>query len=366
MIDMLIEFIVVYVLTWIGILMFIKVAPSLSLIDIPNKRSSHVKPVPRGAGIIFGSTFLITILLFQYEFVVQHYLTLIATLLVFLVGVYDDIKDTSPKVKILVLMLASTLVFFDGYEITHLGYYFGWTLSLGVFSYLFTVFAVTGFTNALNLIDGLDGLAASVSILILFVLSFFGFIHDDLPLLYTSVTLISALLAFLTFNWNPARVFMGDSGSLLLGFIIAVLSIHALQYIHVTAILFLAGLPILDTLVVFSRRIQRHVSPFNPDKNHLHHILYRMKYDVRYTVYILILIQMAFSVIALSVYQGPDSYNLILFGIFFMLFFGIFDPRFKRRRKEGKRASKKARLILQKKAKEHEEAMIKNSEHKDS
>lgn len=362
MINTVIGVIVIFVTTWIAIRLFIRFAPHLSLMDIPNKRSSHTTAIPRGAGIVFGSTFLVTLLFFQFNFIEKYPLTFVATFLVFFIGIFDDIKDASPKLKIVVLILASSLVYVDGFYIPHLGHYFGWTLSLGIFSYLFTVFAITGFTNALNLIDGLDGLAGSVSTLILLVLAFIGYEHNDLLLLYISLTMVSALVAFLSFNWNPARVFMGDSGSLLLGFIIAVLSIHALQYIHVTTILFLAGLPILDTLVVFSRRLQRHISPFKPDKNHLHHILFKMKYDVKYTVYILILIQMAFSVIALSVYEGPDSYNLILFTVFFLLFFGIFDPRFKRRRKEAKRASKKARMMLQKKYQQHENEMNKENE----
>jgi len=357
MVQTFIGVLVIFVITWVGIKFFIKIAPRLSLMDVPNKRSSHATSTPRGAGIVFGITFLSVISIFQFEYIALHYLTFFAALLVFGIGIYDDLFDAKPRLKILVLIIASSMVYFDGYAITNLGEYFGWTLSLGIFSYIFTVFAITGFTNALNLIDGLDGLAASVAVMILSVLAFIGLTFNDMLLFSISMTLVSALIAFLTFNWNPAKVFMGDSGSLFLGFIIAVLSVHALQYIHVTAILFLAGLPILDTLVVFSRRIQRGVSPFNPDKNHLHHILYQMKYDVRYTVYILLLIQMAFSVITLDVYSGPDSYNILLFTIFYILFFGIFDPRFKRRKSSKKIVSKKVRKKLQEKYKELEEEL---------
>jgi len=111
-----------------------------------------------------------------------------------------------------------------------------------------------------------------------------GFINNDNTLMVWSALLISVILAFLILNWHPAKVFMGDSGSLLLGFIIAILSVKALQYVNPVSILFLAAVPILDTLVVFRRRIQRGMSPFTADKNHLHHILNNIKQDEAFTV----------------------------------------------------------------------------------
>ncbi|KAB7881993.1 hypothetical protein GA417_13805, partial [Poseidonibacter ostreae] len=137
----------------------------------------------------------------------------------------------------------------------------------------FTMFALAGFTNALNLIDGLDGLAGSVSIIILSTFLYIGYINQDQLIIILTSTTITALCAFMLFNWNPASIFMGDSGSLFLGFIISLVAVISIQYIHPITILYLAAIPILDTIVVSIRRIRKGLYPFSPDKTHIHHIL---------------------------------------------------------------------------------------------
>lgn len=142
-------------------------------------------------------------------------------------------------------------------------------------------------------------------------------------------------------NWNPAKVFMGDTGSLFLGFIIAFLSIKALNYITPTSILFLAAIPIIDTMVVFRRRLQRKISPFTADKNHMHHILYNAKRNIKFTVGTLIMMQAAFSLIFLQVINSNDILNIILFVLLYLIFFNLFDPRARRRHDKDKKKKKK-------------------------
>jgi UDP-GlcNAc:undecaprenyl-phosphate GlcNAc-1-phosphate transferase len=129
---------------------------------------------------------------------------------------------------------------------------------------------------------------------------------------------------------------MGDSGSLLLGFIIAILSIKSLTYINPVSVLFLAAVPILDTLVVFRRRIQRGRSPFEADKNHLHHILNNIKQDKAFTVKMLISMQLVFSCMFLQLHKQDDSLNLVVFFLLFSIFFNLFDPRARRRAKTAR------------------------------
>ena len=181
----------------------------------------------------------------------------LALSIVFLTGVYDDFKDITSRKKFLFIILATTLAFYGGFSIDSLGNYFGYEVKLGYFALPFTIFAVVGFTNALNLTDGLDGLAGSISVVILLSLLYLGIENSDSILIYAPIFLLGPLIAFLWFNWYPAKVFMGDSGSLFLGFSIAMMSIYALKYINPTAILFLAAIPLLDTLMVMSRRKQR-------------------------------------------------------------------------------------------------------------
>ena len=199
--------------------------------------------------------------------------TLLAILIIYICGILDDLYTLSSKQKLVFIIISSVIVYFDGYQITNIGTFFNISVNLGYFALPFTLFAIVAFTNAVNLSDGLDGLAGSVSTIILSAIFIIGFIYDDNTLMVWSALLISVILAFLVLNWHPAKVFMGDSGSLLLGFVIAILSIKSLNYINPVSVFFLAAVPILDTLVVFRRRIQRGMSPFTADKNHLHHIL---------------------------------------------------------------------------------------------
>ncbi|HHD81307.1 MAG TPA: undecaprenyl/decaprenyl-phosphate alpha-N-acetylglucosaminyl 1-phosphate transferase, partial [Campylobacterales bacterium] len=142
---------------------------------------------------------------------------------------------------------------------------------------------------------------------------------------------ISALLAFMIFNWNPATVFMGDSGSLTLGILIVILTMRAVQYITPVSVLFIIAIPLLDTFIVMTRRLQRHQSPFRADKNHLHHFLFNVKGDIKYTVIILIMMQIVFSIIGYQVSHSDDLISLILFALLFYIYLNLFDQRLKRR-----------------------------------
>jgi UDP-GlcNAc:undecaprenyl-phosphate GlcNAc-1-phosphate transferase len=179
--------------------------------------------------------------------------------------------------------------------------------------------------------DGLDGLAASISIVIFVTFLVIGIEHRDELLISLSSFFTVTLLAFLLFNWNPAKVFMGDSGSLSLGMVIAILAIHAIEYITPVSTLFIIAMPILDTFIVMTRRIQRHVSPFKADKNHMHHFLFSVKGDIRYTVIILVLMQIVFSIIGYQLSPSNEFLSLILFIILFYLYLNLFDQRLKRR-----------------------------------
>jgi len=334
MLALILHMAIVALITFFAIKLFIHFAPQLKLVDIPNHRSSHVTPTPRGAGIIFGFIFLVYYISLNFDYIQHHYLTILAMVFVFGVGLIDDLLDIKSKTKFFVLVVASTLVYFDGFVIDNLGTYFGYTIPLGYLALPFTVFALTGFTNSLNLIDGKDGLAASVAIAILLVFLYIGFLYKDMLIFSSAMCLITVLGTFLVFNWNPAKVFMGDSGSLFVGFMISLLSVQSLQYIEVTTILILAGLPLLDTMVVMMRRKQRGISLLAADKNHIHHILYAMKLDVKFTVIFLTRIQIAFSLIAIQIISGSEIFNLLLFINLFLIFFAIFDPRFKARDKK--------------------------------
>jgi len=303
------------------IIQLIKIAKSKNiLLDIPNNRSSHKSATPKIGGIAIFTVLCLSVFLYP-SFIINHFLSMIAIFIIFITGLLDDLMDWSPKAKFSSIAIASILIIIDGYTINSLGTYFSITTSLGIFAIPFTIFAVVGFTNAVNLIDGLDGLSGGVSLAILLGFLYLGFIHNDTTIIYLSSMIILGISIFLLFNFHPAKIFLGDNGALLVGFIIAMIAIKLLDYISPTSVFFLTGIPILDTLFVMVNRIKNKKSPFVADKTHLHHQIFRHTQDAKKTVYILILSQMMFTLMGLSLIDNSDILNLSIFATIYMLFF---------------------------------------------
>jgi UDP-GlcNAc:undecaprenyl-phosphate GlcNAc-1-phosphate transferase len=326
---MIVDGVIVFLLTVLFTQLLQKYASNIGMLDIPNNRSSHVTPTPRGAGIAMFLSYMVLFLFFRPSFISDHSGFFIGITLIFLLGLYDDIKDTSPKLKLVIIGIATLcIIFLDGLEINTLGYWFGFEVSLPFIIALFvTLFAVIGFTNALNLVDGLDGLAGSLSLVILASLYYIGYAYHDQFIMIVSFFVMVSLVAFLLFNWYPASIFMGDSGSLVLGFIISVLSIKAINYVSDTTILFIAAVPIIDTIIVMTRRIQRGLSPFAPDKSHFHHKILMLRGSVDASVHILVSLQIILSTIGLLLRDKSDVINSILFMVILFVFFQALDDR---------------------------------------
>jgi len=322
-------------LTFVMILLLIRYAPKLGLVDRPNGRSMHQKVTPRGAGIAFVSSIYISLLIFDPEYLKKYDFIYIAIALVWIGGIWDDIKSISPKMKFVFIFIASVILFWKGYAIFDLGTYFGYHVILPHWlAYIFTFFAIAGYTNALNLMDGLDGLAGSVSLVMLATFFAIGIQYHDELLITLSAFFIIALIIFLVFNWHPAKAFMGDSGSLTLGFVIALLTIRVSHYISPAAVLFIIALPLLDTFIVMTRRKQRHRSLFEADKNHMHHLLYKVKQDVPFSTMMLVMMQVIFSIIGFQMQHSNDLLTILLFILLFYVYLNLFDERLKVRKKK--------------------------------
>jgi len=322
-------------LTFVMILLLIRYAPKLGLVDRPNERSMHQKITPRGAGIAFVASIYISLLLFDPQYLKKYDYIYIAIALVSIGGIWDDIKSISPKMKFVFIFIASVILFREEYAIFDLGTYFGYHLMLPHWiAYIFTFFAIAGYTNALNLMDGLDGLAGSVSLVILATFLAIGIQYHDELLITLSAFFIIALIIFLAFNWHPAKIFMGDSGSLTLGFVIALLTIRVSHYISPAAVLFIIALPLLDTFIVMTRRKQRHRSLFEADKNHMHHLLYKVKQDVPFSTMMLVMMQVIFSIIGFQMQHSNDLLTILLFMLLFYVYLNLFDERLKVRKKK--------------------------------
>ena len=330
------EFILIFILS-LGFIYFIKKnASKMGFVDVPNERSMHIESVPRAAGIGFYIAVVLVVPIFHFDLIISYPWTLLAILLIFIVGVLDDHHDTSPNTKFIVLIIATVLLSLDGLIIDDMGNFFGVPLTLGWFAIPFTVFAVTGFTNALNLIDGLDGLAATISIVILGTFFIVGYNHDDIFMMMLSMSFIAGLLAFLVYNWMPASIFMGDSGSLTLGFVISILAIKSLAYVPTISIFFIAALPVFDTFIVMIRRKIKGGSMFAADRCHIHHIMrHFFMEDTQKTVLFFAVLQMSYSITGLQFdKQMDEGYLLILFILNTVLLYLALGAMIKRQKRD--------------------------------
>lgn len=298
------------------------------ILDEPNARSYHKVVIPRSGGVAIFLAFVIGLFLLDIS---HNYWFFVPLFIIFGLGLYDDINGISSKKKLLVTFFSSMLLFYLGFDIDKYGYFAGYEIILPTWiSCLFFSIACAGFINSVNLIDGLDGLASLVSLVILCAFAYLGFRwHDDF-LFGIALVLISAILGFLVFNWHPAKIFMGDSGSLTLGFIIVILSVYSIKQSYITSvsILLLAAIPILDTLIVMVRRIVNKQNPFKADKTHIHHIVLKQqnKHVVR-TVILVGIWQMLFTYIGLGFKVRDDLYILVLFILCFIFFYFSLTPK---------------------------------------
>jgi len=329
---MLLEFFLIFLAALLLIKLLVVNALKLGLLDVPNARSMHLRHHPRGAGIGFFLAVALVEPFFHFHLLFDYFPTLAAVFMVFAVGVFDDYRDPPPITKIIVTAVGALLVYFDDIYVGSLGTLFGMELQLGWFALPFTLFAIVGFTNALNLIDGLDGLAGSVSIVILGALFSIGYSNDDALMMTMSGAFIAGLLAFLLYNWNPASIFMGDSGSLTLGFVIGVLVIKAAAYVQPVTVLFLIAIPLMDTIIVMVRRKAHGKSMFAADKTHLHHVLFNIfSGNSKKTVLFLATLQAIYSITALQIVDNADeTLSLVLFALNVVAMYFVFSELLRR------------------------------------
>jgi UDP-GlcNAc:undecaprenyl-phosphate GlcNAc-1-phosphate transferase len=286
-------------------------------VDTPDERKVHTTPMPRLGGIAIFLSFLFSSIIYvPIDNGVRGILA--GALIIFATGLVDDLSGLSAKRKFageIVACLATILV--GQVYLTNLGDLFGlgaiilppW---IGV---PFTVFAVVGVINAINLIDGLDGLAGGVTIISLSAFFVFGWFDSNTSAAMLAAALFGGVLGFLKYNFYPARIFMGDAGSLTAGFLLGFLAIHLTQYegstISPIAPLLVLGLPIVDTIWVMSRRFFKGDSPFSPDRTHVHHKFLNLGFEHRFTVLIIYAITVFWSVFAVLGRNRPD-YELLM------------------------------------------------------
>ncbi len=306
-------------------------AHKVGAIDVPDgKRRVHKAPIPRLGGLAIFFGFMVAVLAFV-DIDSQTRGILIGSLLIVAIGILDDIMQLKASIKLLVQLIAAGVVVYHGVEISAISVPSfitdGGILPLKWLSIPITVIWIVGVTNAVNLIDGLDGLAVGISSIATFSLFFIAILAGEPTVALVSAALAGSCLGFLPYNFNPAKIFMGDTGSTFLGFILSVICIQGLfkGYAIISFIIpfLILGLPIFDTSVAIIRRIHDKRPIMGADRGHLHHKLIDMGFSQKQTVAILYVIAVLLGLSAVVlIEQGAQTAFLMISVVLLMLIFG--------------------------------------------
>lgn len=340
------------VLTTFAFVVFIipfikKIAEHVGAMDIPNARKVHTKPMPRlgGLGIYLG--FLFGYILFGTPSALMNSI-LIGSFIIVITGILDDIKPLKANVKFCGQLIGACIVVFYGQLVMHEVSAFGITVPFGYFSYPLTIFFILGCINCINLIDGLDGLASGISAIYFLTIGIIGALQGRVSLdCVLTFVMLGSTLGFLVHNFYPAKIFMGDSGSMFLGFIISIIALLGFKNVTMTSLiipLLVLAIPILDTLFAIVRRLLKGESISTPDKFHIHHQLLKRNLSQRTTVLIIYVMDLLFALASIVYFLRDRNLGYIVYGtiLVIVLFFAlktnvIFDHTTSKKNKKEKK-----------------------------
>lgn len=306
-----------------------RLAFRIGAVDRPNYRKVHARIMPRLGGLAIFGSFLIGYFILrpvdpisnavEPAFIPISAAIIIGAFIIIITGVFDDMLEISAKAKMIGQLLAASIVVIGGgLEISFINLPFGGEIDFGYFSIPLTIVWIIGITNAINLIDGLDGLAAGVSSVALITLSIMAFIMGDVFVMSTAAILAASSIGFLYYNFHPAKIFMGDTGALFLGFMISVLALMGFKNVTMVALIIpviMLGVPISDTFFAIVRRVREKQPISAADKSHLHHCLLNIGFSHRQTVLIIYGIAALFGLAALLFSQATLWGGILLLGV---------------------------------------------------
>lgn len=289
------------------------------LVDRPDERKVHTGAVPRLGGIAIFMAFLFATLIYA-DLTQTIRGALVGSLVVFFTGLVDDFYKITPRSKLLgEISGVAIAIIVGGAYITRLGNLFGTGEIVLPFwlSVPFTIFAIVGVINAINLIDGLDGLAGGISVIALVAFFMLGMLDGNASVMVLCAALLGAVFGFLKYNFYPARIFMGDAGSLTLGFILAFVAVMLTQsprsMVSPAIPVLVLGLPIIDTVWVMTRRYLQGTSPLAPDKTHVHHKFLDLGFQHRFTIVIMYGISIFWATFSVIFSRAPEYVTLLIF-----------------------------------------------------
>lgn len=301
-----------------------KIAEHLGAIDIPNERKIHKKPIPRLGGLAIFGAFLLGYILYG-EITTQMLSILIGSFIIILLGIFDDIKPIRARYKFLVQIIAALVVVIYGKiyftEITFLGLKLEFNIYM---SYILSTFFIVAISNAINLIDGMDGLAGGISSIYFATIAIIALILNRLNGLdiILSFIMLGSTLGFLVWNFPPAKIFMGDSGSLFLGFMISIIALLGFKVATLTSLVVpvtILAIPIFDTVLAIFRRLIKGENIGTPDKEHFHHQLLKMRFSTRISLVIIYSVNIMFSALSILYVVGDEQEIIVLYLLLMLL-----------------------------------------------
>lgn len=295
-----------------------KIAIFIGAFDIPNERKVHKKPMPRLGGLGIYFAFLLGYMLFG-QHSVQMNSILIGSIIIIITGILDDIKPIPVRYKLCGQIIGAAIIpLYGGILLKDISA-FGIYLQFGIFSYPITILFILGAINCINLIDGLDGLSGGISSIYFLTIGIIAvFLNQQNSLdVFLTFIMLGSTLGYLYHNFYPATIFMGDSGSMFLGYIIAVIALLGFKNVTLTSFVipvFLLAIPIIDTLFAILRRVIHKEPISKPDKKHLHHQILKRHSQTK-TVLIIYGIDLLFA-FASILYIVKDRYlGMIVYAI---------------------------------------------------
>lgn len=283
-----------------------KTAFKIGAVDHPDKRRVNKNVMPTIGGLAIFLSYFISVYFLQPITNEVIFPILVASSVIIITGILDDIKDISPKSKVLGIVIAALIVFFfadismNMITVPLIG-----EIQLGILSLPVTLIWILAITNSINLIDGLDGLASGISIIALTtmsIISFFFLPGEGVFIFIQIFTLVCAIIGFLPYNFNPARIYLGDTGALFLGFMISIFSLYGLKNVTVISLIIpitILGIPITDTVYAMLRRHLNKMPISSADKHHMHHRLMSLGLTHKQAVLAIYAVAIIFSFIAL-------------------------------------------------------------------
>lgn len=255
-------------------------------VDIPDSRKIHISSIPNLGGVaIFFGLFIASVCWIRY-FRSNDFIFIITGVLILLfTGIFDDLKGLKARKKLFIQIITAIIVVSGGIRVTSFQGFLGVYELPVIAQYIFSIIVIVGVINAYNLMDGIDGLAGGIGVINFSILGYVFYSMHHIAFALLAFAVAGSLIGFLIYNFNPAKIFMGDTGALIIGFLTVVLGIKAIEfnlnpvkqvYLSQNMLIFISSimfLPVFDTLRVFAVRVWKGKSPFTPGKDHIHHVL---------------------------------------------------------------------------------------------